>query len=184
MRWPATVLAATLCFVAAPRAVDEKPFEVRALAGEIDQFLLREVTAHFAAIPTLDPPPDRVLGAKTVGDFSWGTFMRALAAASAHAGQTTLAGRDVPQWIGRMGLIEGRAGSKAFSQMYAALALQHFGENLDRNAVWQRLTPSERDEWRSLLDVKRFYDPVNRRVIELAENYLGVAARVAAIGYP
>ncbi len=37
----------------------------------------------------------------------------------------------------RMGLIEARAGSKAFSQMYAALALQHFGENLDRNAVWQ-----------------------------------------------
>ena len=34
-----------------------------------------------------------------------------------------------------------------------------------------------------LLDVKRFYDPVNRRVIDLAENYLGVAARVGAIGY-
>ena len=48
------------------------------LAAEIDQFLLREVTAHFAAIPTLDPPPDRVLRAKTVGEFSWGTFMRAL----------------------------------------------------------------------------------------------------------
>ena len=44
--------------------------------------------------------------------------------------------------------------------------------------VWQKLTPAERDEWRSLLDVKRFYDPVNRRVIDLAENYLGVAARV------
>jgi hypothetical protein len=82
-----------------------------------------------------------------------------------------------------MGLIEARAGSKAFSQMYAALALQHFGEVLDQNAVWQSLTPGERDEWRSLLDVRRFYDPVNRRVIDLAENYLGVAARVAAIGY-
>ena len=31
MRWPATVLAATLCFVAAPHAIDEKPLEVRAL---------------------------------------------------------------------------------------------------------------------------------------------------------
>jgi hypothetical protein len=183
VRWTATVLAATLCLVVSPRAADEKPLDVRALATDIDQFLLREVTAHFAAIPALDPPPERVLDAKTVGDFSWGTFMRALAAESEHAGQTTLAGRDVPQWVGRMGLIEARAGSKAFSQMYAALALQHFGEDLDRNAVWQRLTPSERDEWRSLLDVKRFYDPVNRRVIELAENYLGVAARVAAIGY-
>src|SRR5258708_36910532 len=94
-----------------------------------------------------------------------------------------LADRDVPKWVGRMGLIEARAGSKAFSQLYAALALQHFGENLDQNAVWQTLTPAERDEWRSLLDVKRFYDPVKRRVIDLAENYLAVAARVGAIGY-
>ena len=82
-----------------------------------------------------------------------------------------------------MGLIEARAGSKAFSQLYAALALQHYGEQLDQNPVWQKLTPAERDEWRSLLDVKRFYDPVNRRVINLAENYLGVAARVGVIGY-
>jgi len=159
-----------------------KPLDTRTLTTEIDQFLLREATAHFAAIPTLDPLPDRVLGARTVGEFSWGTFMRALAAIAQHARQTTLAGRDVPQWIGRMGLVEARAGSKAFSQMYAALALQHYGEDLDRNPVWQRLTPAERDEWRSLLDVKRFYDPVNRRVINLAENYLGVAARVGAIG--
>jgi len=165
------------------RATDAKALDVRTLSAEIDQFLLREVTAHFAAIPTLDPPPGRVLGAKTVGEFSWGTFMRALAAEAQHAGAATLADRDVAQWIGRMGLIEARAGSKAFSQLYAALALQHFGENLDRNAVWQSLTPAERDEWRSLLDVRRFYDPVNRQVIELAENYLGVAARVAAIGY-
>ena len=51
---------------------------MRALASEIDQFLLREVTAHFAAIPTLDPPPDRVLNARTVGDFLRGTFKMTL----------------------------------------------------------------------------------------------------------
>ena len=164
-------------------ADDTAPRDVNTLAAEIDQFLLREVTAHFAAIPTLDPPPDRVLGAKTVGEFSWGTFMRALAAEAQHANAATLADRDVAPWIARMGLIEARAGSKAFSQLYAALALQHFDEKLDRNAVWQALSPSERDEWRALLDVRRFYDPANRRVIDLAENYLGVAARVAAIGY-
>jgi hypothetical protein len=181
---PAAIAAAVCLTVSARgRAVDDPTLETRALTTEIDQFLLREATAHFAAIPTLDPPPDRVLGARTVGDFSWGTFMRALAAIAQHRGQTTLAGRDVPQWIGRMGLVEARAGSKAFSQMYAALALQHYGENLDQNLVWQRRSPAERDEWRSLLDVKRFYDPVQRRVIDLAENYLGVAARVAAIGY-
>jgi hypothetical protein len=173
-----------LCLHASPRAVDEpKALDTRALTAEIDQFLVREATAHFAGIPTLDPPPDRVLGARTVGEFSWGTFMRALAAIAQHAHAQTLADRDVPLWVGRMGLIEARGGSKAFSQMYAALALQHYGENLERNPVWQKLTPAERDEWRSLLDVKRFYDPVNRRVIDLAENYLGVAARVGAIGY-
>jgi hypothetical protein len=174
------LMAGLVCFVPM-RAADG--LDVRALARDIDQFLLREVTAHFAAIPTLDPAPDRVLTAKTIGEFSWGTFMRALAAESQHAGAARLADRDVAQWIGRMGLIEARAGSKAFSQLYAALALQHFGEDLHRNAVWQQLSPAERDEWRSLLDVKRFYDPVKRQVIDLPENYLGVAARVGAIGY-
>jgi hypothetical protein len=164
-------------------ADDAKARDARALMSEIDQFLVREATAHFAGIPTLDPPPDRVLGARTVGEFSWGTFMRALAAIAQHANARTLANRDVAAWVGRMGLIEARAGSKAFSQMYAALSLQHFGENLDQNPVWQKLTPAERDEWRSLLDVKRFYDPVKRQVINLPENYLGVAARVGAIGY-
>jgi hypothetical protein len=88
-----------------------------------------------------------------VGEFSWGTFMRALAAEAQHAKAPRLADRDVAPWIGRMGLIEARAGSKAFSQMYAALALQHFGEDLARNAVWQTLSTGERDEWRALLDV-------------------------------
>jgi hypothetical protein len=184
-RWVGTIaITIALCLHASPRAVDEpKTLDAHALTSEIDQFLLREAAAHVAGIPTLDPPPDRVLGARTVGEFSWGTFMRALAAIAQHANARTLADRDVPQWVGRMGLIEARAGSKAFSQMYAALALQHYGEDLDRNPVWQKLTPAERDEWRSLLDVKRFYDPVNRRVINLAENYLGVAARVGAIGF-
>src|SRR5439155_23752667 len=148
-------VAVVLCLPMSPRAVDDpKPLDPRALTVEIDQFLLREVTAHFAAIPTLDPLPDRVLGARTVGEFSWGTFMRALAATATHADAPTLASRSVPQWVGRMGLVEARASSKAFSQLYAALGLQHFGENLDRNAVWQAMTPIERDEWRALLDVK------------------------------
>jgi hypothetical protein len=182
----AAAVVSLVCLTVSARgraAHEETPLDTSALASEVDQFLLREVTTHFAGIPTLDPPPDRVLGARTVGDFSWGTFMRALAATAQHARTTSLADRDVAQWVGRMGLVEARAGSKAFSQLYAALALQHYGEQLDQNAVWQKLTPGERDEWRSLLDVARFYDPVGRHVINLPENYLGVAARTAAIGY-
>src|SRR2546430_2062313 len=95
-------IAVVLCLTASPRAVDDpKPLDARGLTAEIDQFLLREATAHFAGIPTLDPPPDRVLGARTVGEFSWGTFMRALAAIAQHANARTLAARDVPQWVGR-----------------------------------------------------------------------------------
>ncbi len=157
--------------------------QVADLTTDVDAFLAREVAAHFAAIPTLEPPPARVLGVPTTGEFSWGTFMRALAVETEHARTPTLGGRDVAQWIGRMGLIEARAGSKAFSQMYAALALRAFGEHLDANAVWQKLTPAERDEWRALLDVSRFYDPVARKVINLPENYLGVAARTSAIAF-
>ena len=151
------------------------------LDRDVRAFLSREMAAHLADIQQLNPPQTRVVGALTTGEYTWGTFMRALAAESQHANAPKMADRDVAPWIARMGLIEARAGSKAFSQLYSALALQHFGENLDRNAVWQALSPSERDEWRALLDVKRFYDPAKRQVINLPENYLGVAARVAAI---
>jgi hypothetical protein len=37
--------------------------------------------------------------------------------------------------------------------------------------------------WRSLLNPERFYDPKTNRVINLPDNYLGVAARIASIGY-
>jgi hypothetical protein len=85
--------------------------------------------------------------------------------------------------VGQIGLIESRAGSKAFSQLYAALALRHFGRDLKTNPLWQSLSPEEQKAWRSLLNPERFYDPKTNRVINLAENYLGVAARIASISY-
>ena len=60
------------------------------LDKEIKQFLAREVSAHVADIKTLDPPPDRVVGALTTGEFSWGTFMHTLGAYSAFAGTRPL----------------------------------------------------------------------------------------------
>ena len=98
-------------------------------------------------------------------------------------GNRELAGRDLAKWVGQIGLIESRAGSKAFSQLYAALALRHFGRDLKTNPLWQSLSPEEQKAWRSLLNPERFYDPKTNRVINLAENYLGVAARIASIGY-
>src|ERR1700752_3244417 len=150
---------------------------------EVNTFLGKELAVHLAAIKSLDPPPERVLGVPTTGEFSWGTFMRALAAYSESTGQRELAGRDLAKWVGQIGLIESKAGSKAFSQLYAALALRHFGRDLKTNPLWQSLSADEQKAWLSLLNPERFYDPKTNRVISLAENYLGVAARIASIGY-
>ena len=153
------------------------------LRDEVNTFLGKELAAHLNAIKSLDPPPDRVLGVPTTGEFSWGTFMRSLAAYAETTGNRELAGRELAKVVGQIGLIESRAGSKAFSQLYAALALRHFGRDLKTNPLWQSLSAEEQKAWRSLLNPERFYDPKTNRVINLAENYLGVAARIASIGY-
>jgi len=153
------------------------------LRVEVNDFLGKELAAHLGAIQSLSPVPDRVLGVPTTGEFSWGTFMRSLAAYSETTGNRELAGRDLAKWVGQIGLIEAHAGSKAFSQLYAALALRHFGRDLKTNPLWQNLTPDEQKAWRSLLNPERFYDPKTNKVIDLPENYLGVASRIASISY-
>ncbi|HJT28939.1 MAG TPA: hypothetical protein VJ784_16125 [Pyrinomonadaceae bacterium] len=153
------------------------------LRDDVNTFLGKELAAHLSAIKSLDPPPDRVLGVPTTGEFSWGTFMRSLAAYAETTGNRELAGRNLAKWVGQIGLIESRAGSKAFSQLYAALALRHFGRDLRTNPLWQSLSPEEQKAWRSLLNPERFYDPKTNRVINLPDNYLGVAARIATISY-
>ncbi len=153
------------------------------LRDEVNNFLARELAAHLGDIKTLEPPPDRVVGALTVGEFSWGTFMRAVAAYADTTGHRELAGRDLAKWVGQIGLIEAKGGGKAFSQLYAALALRHFGRDLKTNPLWLSLTPAEQTAWRSLLNPERFYDPRTNRVINLPENYLGVAARIASINF-
>src|SRR5467141_4138317 len=153
------------------------------LDREIREFLDCQVAAHVQDIKSLDPPPDRVVGALATGEFSWGTFMRALAAYSDLAKTRTVAGRDVVPMIAKMGRIELHQGGKTWAQLYAALALQHFGTDLNHNALWQSLSPAEKEAWKSLLDPGRFYDLKTHRVIHLPENYFGVAARIAAIDF-
>ena len=154
-----------------------------ALKGEINNFLVREIAAHFAEIKSMSPPPDRIFGALTTGEYTWGSFMRVVAAQSDIGGSRVIAGKDSARPIAEMGLYEARKGSKAFSQLYAAQALRHFGADLSRNAVWQSMNDAERKEWTSLLDATHIYDPKTRQVINLPENYLGVAARIAAYAY-
>jgi hypothetical protein len=182
----AALLLSSLSIASPSHRVTAKPTPVvktSDLRIEVNEFLGRELAAHLGAIQSLSPVPDRVLGVPTKGEFSWGTFMRSLAAYAETTGNRELAGRDLAKWVGQIGLIEAQAGSKAFSQLYAALALRHFGRDLKTNQLWQNLTPDEQKAWRSLLNPERFYDPKTNKVIDLPENYLGVAARIASISY-
>ena len=150
---------------------------------QVRKFLQSEVTAHVADIKALDPPPDRVVGALTTGEFSWGSFMRTLGVYSECFGTRTIADHDVAEMIGKMAWIELSHGGKTWGQLYAAMALQSFGTDLNRNTLWQNLTPEERQSYRTLLDPGRFYDEKTHTLIHLPENYFGVAARIAAINY-
>ncbi len=154
-----------------------------ALRAEVDAFFDREVVSHLAQIPLEGSLPDRVHGAITTGEFSWGTYVRSLAAYADSRHTRTVSGRDVVPLVARVGVIESAKGSKAFAQLYAALALRHFGRDLSQNAIWQSLSESDRTAWRSLLDPTRFYNPKTRQVIDLPENYLGVASRVATLSF-
>lgn len=174
------IFAQTVRLSVEPR---ERSVSTAALNSEIKDFTAREIAAHFADIKSYNPPPKRVLNALTVGEFSWGSFARALAAQADVGGNKTIAGKDTARAIAEMGLIEARHGGKAFSQLYSTLALRHYGTDLSKNAVWQSLSESEKKEWHELLDPARFYDAKKRQVINLPENYLGVAARVAAMSW-
>ena len=176
------VLATTVSQAAAAQAAIQL-IETKAFKADVDRFFDREVASHLAQIPIEGPLPARVHGALTTGEFSWGTYVRSLAAYAETRGTRTVNGRDVVPLIARVGVSESAKGSKAFAQLYAALALRHFGKDLRQNAIWQSLSESDRTAWKSLLDPTRFYNPQTRQVIDLPENYLGVASRVATLAF-
>ncbi len=120
----------------ASKGKTESSISTAALKSEVKDFTAHEIAAHFGDIKTLNPPPEKVFGALTVGEFSWGSFMRALAAQADIGGSRRIAEKDTARAIGEMGLIEARNGGKAFSQLYSALALRHYGTDLSKNAVW------------------------------------------------
>src|SRR5262245_48765433 len=86
---------ALACFEADSRYVSTEDFN-----SEIKQFLNRELGAHIRAISSLSPPPDRVLGAGTTGEYTWGTFMRALGAYAEMSGERNVGGRDLARLAG------------------------------------------------------------------------------------
>src|SRR5260370_9219725 len=96
------------------------PVSTVQFSDDVSKFLGQELSAHLADVRPapghdlfgLDPAPERVLGVPTSGEFSWGTFLRALASYAELSGDRTLAGRDLPQVIGKEGLIQRHGGGK------------------------------------------------------------------------
>jgi hypothetical protein len=186
VKMPGLILAGLLCVSCdslAQTPAGASQIQTSNLDQQIRDFLQREVTAHVADIKALDPPPERVVGALTTGEFSWGTFMRTLATYAEFVGTKTIANHDVPQMIAKMAQIEWNHGGKTWAQLYAAMALESFGTDLKDNALWQALSSEERATYVALLDPGRFYDAKTHTLIHLPENYFGVAARIAAIDY-
>ncbi|HRH46876.1 MAG TPA: hypothetical protein PKY82_34840, partial [Pyrinomonadaceae bacterium] len=131
-----TLLFAVVCL---GNEISGQTIQTAKLKTEVRDFFTKEVAIHFGDIKTLNPPPERVNGSLTVGEFTWGSFMRVLAAQSEVSGSSVIAAKETPRAIAEMGLFEARSGGKAFSQLYAAQALRHFGADLNKNAVWQSM---------------------------------------------
>jgi hypothetical protein len=175
-------------FVSATQAQTTRPptplqIDAAVVRDEVTDFLAKEMAAHLSDIKSYDPPPNKVFNAGATGEYTWGTFMNAVGAYVALSGKQSLAGRDLAREVGQIGLLEYRLGGTRFSQMYGVLALRHFGKDLNTNPVWQALSEEQRVNWRKYLDVSAFYDPKTQQVINLPENYLGVAARIASTSY-
>ena len=87
------ILALALAFaVTAPAQNTNATIPTARFTSEVDGFLGKEMAAHIADIKSISPPPSRVVGALTVGEFSWGTFMRSAAVNSQLVGADSIAG--------------------------------------------------------------------------------------------
>jgi len=157
--------------------------EVSSLKADVNSFLDQEMTAHLNDIKSYDPAPNKVFNAGTTGEYTWGSFMNAVGTYAAMSGKRTLGTHDLAREVGQIGLLEYRLKGTRFSQLYGVLALRSFGRDLSSNPVWQGLNEQQRAQWRQFLDVSAFYDPKTQQVINLPENYLGVAARIASVSY-
>jgi hypothetical protein len=177
------VFTTSVCSVAQTQPSLSQKVRSTELDTEVKDFLQKELALHLADIKSYEPPPAKVFGGGATGEYTWGTFMNALGAYAELSKNGRLADRELAREVGSIGLLEYRLGGTRFSQLYAVSALKFFGRDLNSNPVWQGLNESERQAWRKLLDVSAFYDPKTQQVINLPENYLGVAARIAATSY-
>src|SRR6266404_4126518 len=143
------VLASTTTSNAQPaRASAPATIQTSSFDKEVTDFFTQEMTAHLNEIKSYDPAPDKIFGAGTTGEYTWGSFMNSVGAFAAMTDRSKLGDRDLAREVGQVGLLEYRLKSTRFSQLYGVLALRYFGKNLDTNPVWQSLNEEQRAQWR------------------------------------
>ena len=179
-----TAAAVLLAWGAPPPA---EPSRSRRCATTCAPFLAaRAGLAPVATIATLDPPPDRVhgalddrrvlLGHVPARDRRLGRGERRRRRSPAATSRTT-AGRRGPGG-GGAGRVLVRAALRR------ARAARASGRDLQTNALWQSLDERQRTAWKRLLDSTRSSTiPRTRKLDRQAENYLGVAARIAPLSH-
>src|SRR5882724_11218388 len=148
----------TVCQAQAPRSPAPASVETSSFDKEVTDFFTLEMTAHLNEIKSYDPAPDKIFGAGTTGEYTWGSFMNSVGAYAALTGSHRLDDHDLAREVGQVGLLEYRLKGTRFSQLYGVLALRYFGKNLDTNSVWQSLNEEQRAQWRRFLDISAFYD--------------------------
>jgi len=178
-----TLTFLSICSAQTTRSSEPSTIAASSLDKELTDFLDKEILAHLDEIKSYNPPPNKIFNAGTTGEYTWGNFMYALGAYAHLNRKHAVGGHDLAREVGEIGLLEYRLKGTRFSQLYGVLALQFFGRDLKSNPVWQGLNSQEQEQWRKFLDVSAFYDPNTQQVINLPENYLGVAARIASISY-
>jgi hypothetical protein len=154
------VLTSSITFNAqAPSSSLPGRIQTSSFDKEVTDFFTLEMTAHLNEIKSYDPAPDKVFGAGTTGEYTWGSFMNSVGAYAALTERSKLGDHDLAREVGQIGLLEYRLKGTRFSQLYGVLALRYFGKDLDTNPVWQGLNEEQRTQWRRFLDVSAFYDP-------------------------
>src|SRR5882762_4883890 len=123
----------------APRSLAPPTIETSAFDKEVTDFFTQEMLAHLNEIKSYDPAPDKIFGAGTTGEYTWGSFANSVGAFAALTENSKLGDHDLAREVGQIGLLEYRLKGTRFSQLYGVLALRYFGKDLDTNPVWQSL---------------------------------------------
>jgi len=176
-------ISLSVCSAQTTRPSAPSTIAASSLDKEVRDFLDKELLAHLDEFKSYDPAPGKVFDSQTTGEYTWGNFMYALGTYARMSGKQKLGSHDLAREVGEIGLLEYRLKGTRFSQLYGVMALQFFGLDLKSNPVWQNLSAQDREKWLKFLDVSAFYDPKTQQVINLPENYLGVAARIASVSY-